>query len=218
VIFDWRLALEILPALLRAFVVTVEATLLGMGLAALFGLPWAILRRSRRAWVSWAAAGAVEFLRSTPLLVQMYCLFYVLPDFGFVLSPLATGVLALGLHYSAYTSEVYRAGIDSVPRGQFEAAIALNLSQSDTLRRIILPQAIPPILPAMGNYLIAMFKETPVLGAITVGEMLRSARLIGSETFRYLEPLTMVGVLFLIASLLSSGLVRRLELSFGATR
>jgi polar amino acid transport system permease protein len=120
-------------------------------------------------------------------------------------------VAALGLHYSAYTSEVYRAGIDSVPRGQWEAAIALNLSPYRTFRSIILPQAIPPILPALGNYLVAMFKDTPLLAAITVNELLQSAKLIGAERFRYLEPLTMVGLLFLVASLASAHFIRILE-------
>ncbi len=213
--FDWKLAMDMLPALLKAFVVTLQATLCGMGLAIVLGLPWAVLRRSRRPQISWPTAWFVEFVRSTPLLVQVYFLFFVLPDFGITLSPFLTGVLALGLHYSAYLSEVYRAGIAGVPNGQWEAAIALNLSRWDTWKSIILPQAIPPIIPVLGNYLVAMFKETPVLAAITVGELLQTAKLIGAETFRYLEPLTLVGILFLAASLSSAALVRRLEIGLG---
>ncbi len=212
--FDWNLVLEILPTLLSAFLVTVQASLLGMVVALLLGLVWALLRRSSSRLVAWSATWAVEFIRSTPLLVQVYFLFYVLPSFGLTWSPLVTGVIALGLHYSAYTAEVYRAGIDNLPRGQWEAAMALNLSLLDTYRSVVLPQAIPPMIPALGNYLVAMFKETPVLAAITVGELLQTAKLIGAESFRYLEPLTIVGILFLIASLLSARLVEKLEARF----
>jgi polar amino acid transport system permease protein len=158
----------------------------------------------------------VEFIRSTPLLVQIYFLFFVLPDFGIRLSPLTTGVLALGLHYSAYTAEVYRAGIEGVPKGQWEAAIALNMKPWRIWHAVILPQALPPVIPAMGNYLVAMFKDTPMLAAITVLELLQTAKLIGAESFRYLEPLTLVGLLFLAISLLSSRLIHTLETRFAS--
>ncbi len=215
--FDWNLVLEILPALLSAFLVTVQASLLGMAVALLLGLVWALLRRSGNRLVAWSATWTIEFIRSTPLLVQVYFLFYVLPSFGLSWSPLVTGVIALGLHYSAYTAEVYRTGIDNLPKGQWEAAMALNLGRFDTYRSVVLPQAIPPMIPALGNYLVAIFKETPVLAAITVNELLQTAKLIGADSFRYLEPLTVVGILFLIASLLSARLVEKLEARFVPT-
>ena len=210
--FDWELTWEVLPALLEASLVTVQATVLGMLLALVMGLAWAILRRSTSPAISWLATSCVEFIRSTPLLVQIYFLFYVLPNFGLTFSPLVTGVVALGIHYSAYTAEVYRAGIDNVPKAQWEAAMALNLSRFDALKSIILPQAIPPMIPAMGNYLVSMFKETPILAAITVNELLQAAKLIGADTFRYLEPLTLVGIVFLVVSLVSARFVEHLEL------
>jgi polar amino acid transport system permease protein len=157
------------------------------------------------------AGVTVEFIRSTPLLIQIYLVFYVLPQWGLTLSPLATGVVALGLHYGAYMSEVYRAGIDAVAPGQRDAAVALNLGRWHAFRRIILPQAIRPVVPALGNYVIAMFKDTPMLSTITVLELLNVARNIGSETFRYVEPLTLVGAFFLVASLLAARLVRAVE-------
>jgi polar amino acid transport system permease protein len=212
--WDWDFAIEILPELTGALWVTIEATLLGMSLALMLGLLWALLRRARRL-VAVPTFWFVEFIRSTPLLVQIYVLFFVFPEAGIRMSPLTTGVLALGLHYSAYTSEVYRAGIDSVPLGQWDASLALNMSRWHMWRRVILPQAIPPVIPALGNYLVAMFKETPLLAAITVLEILQTARLIGAETFRYLEPLTIVGLLFLMISLISSQLLYRLEARFG---
>lgn len=214
-IWDWSFSLRILPKLLGALVVTVQATILGMSLALLLGLVWAVLRRSSHSLVATPARWTVEFIRCTPLLVQIYFLFFVVPDsIGVRFSPLATGILALGLHYSTYTSEVYRAGIDAVPKGQWEAAIALNLSSLRTWLVIVLPQAIRPIIPALGNYLVAMFKDTPLLAAITVLELLQTAKIIGAETFRYLEPLTLVGVLFLAMSLLSSRFIRVLEVRF----
>lgn len=210
-IFDPQFAWALLPELGRGLAVTVQATLGGMAVALTLGLAAALARRSRRRWIAWPVAVAVEFVRSTPLLVQLYFLYYVLPSAGVQLSALATGVVALGLHYAAYCSEVYRAGLESVPRGQWEAARALNLSRWQIHRRVVLPQAIPPVVPALGNYLVAMFKDTPLLSAITVLELLQRAKLIGAETFRYVEPLTMVGLLFLAVSLVAAAAVRVLE-------
>lgn len=210
-IWSWEYTLQVLPKILGAFTVTLEATLAGFLLAALLGLFWAIARMAPLAWLSRSTFWIVEFVRSTPLLIQLYFLYYVLPEYGVALSPLAIGMLALGVHYSCYTAEVYRAGIEAVPRGQWEAARALNLSRGAIWRRIVLLQAIPPTLPMLGNYLIAMFKDTPLLAAITVMEMLQTAKLLGAESFRYLEPLTITGVVFLVVSLAASYAVRFLE-------
>ncbi|SEJ63803.1 MULTISPECIES: ectoine/hydroxyectoine ABC transporter permease subunit EhuD [unclassified Achromobacter] len=210
-IFDWSFALEILPTLGSALVITIQATVLGMLVAVTLGLVLAMLRRSRLRVVSLPAAFFIEFVRSTPLLVQMYFLFYVLPLTGVQMSPLMTGIVALGLHYATYCAEVYRAGIEAVPRGQWEAATALNMSRWRTAVGVVLPQAIPPVVPALGNYLVAMFKDTPLLSAITVVELLQQSKMIGSSTFRYTEPLTLVGLLFLALSLVAAWGVRGLE-------
>ena len=212
--FDWAFAWEIMPELLRALRITAAAMLLGMLLASALGLVWAMLRRSPVRAVSRTVAWVVEFIRSTPILVQIYFLFYMLPETGVSLSPMTTGIIALGLHYSSYLAEVYRAGIESVPKGQWEAAQALNLTTAQTWRHVVLPQAIPPIIPAMGNYLVAMFKDTPMLSAITVLELLQTAKIIGSESFRYLEPLTLVGGFFLVLSLIAARGVRWAEHRF----
>ncbi|KRA02275.1 MAG: ectoine/hydroxyectoine ABC transporter permease subunit EhuD [Achromobacter sp.] len=210
-IFDWSFALEILPTLASALVITIQATMLGMLVAVTLGLVLAMLRRSRLRIVSLPTAFFIEFVRSTPLLVQMYFLFYVLPLTGAQMSPLMTGIVALGLHYATYCAEVYRAGIEAVPRGQWEAATALNMSRWRTAVGVVLPQAIPPVVPALGNYLVAMFKDTPLLSAITVVELLQQSKMIGSATFRYTEPLTLVGLLFLALSLVAAWGVRGLE-------
>ena len=214
-IFDWAYAASLLPVLAPALLVTIQATAAGMTIALCGGLLLALARRAHSRLLSWPAAALVEFVRSTPLLVQLYFLFYVLPALDFKLSPFATGALGLGLHYAAYCSEVYRAGIDSVPRTQWEAATALSLGRGDTWCRIILPQAIARVVPALGNYLVAMFKDTPLLSAITVVELLQAAKMIGAETFRYVEPLTLVGALYFALSLASSAGIRALEAHLG---
>lgn len=208
---DWGYTVRILPEVLRGLVVTVEATVLGMALALALGLVWAVLQRGSPPPAAAVTRWAVDFVRNTPLLVQIYFLFYVMPSLGLSLSPLATGILALGLHYSAYCSEIYRAGLDSVPGGQYEAAAALDLTRSQTFRKVVLPQALPPVVPALGNRFIALFKDTPMLSAITVLEVLQRAKILGAESFRYLEPITLVGVLFLLVSLLSAWGVQILE-------
>ena len=209
--WDWSYTWEIVPVLAEASIVTIQATVLGFILAAVVGLLLAILRMSPRPWVSLPAAGFVEFVRSTPLLIQIFFIFFVLPEFGVTLGALTAGILALGLHYGSYCSEVYRAGLENVPRGQWEASTALNLSPYHTFRDIIIPQAIPPVVPALGNYFVALFKETPLLSAIAVLELMQTAKILGSETFRYTEPITLVGLYFLVFSLVAAALVRRLE-------
>jgi polar amino acid transport system permease protein len=210
-IFDWEYTLEILPVLAEASIITIEATILGFILAATLGLVLAILRMSKTVWVSWAAGGFIEFIRSTPLLIQIFFLYFVFPEFGIVLDAMVAGVLALGLHYGSYCSEVYRAGLENIPKGQWEASIALNLSPYVTFRDIIIPQAIPPVVPALGNYLVALFKETPLLSAIAVLELMQTAKILGSESFQYTEPITLVGAFFLVFSLVSAALIRRVE-------
>lgn len=213
--WDWAFAREILPLLLSGLKVTILATVLGAAVAAVLGLVFAILRRSPNRWLSRGTGFVVEFIRGTPLLVQLYFIFYVLPDIGIRLPALAAGVLGMGLHYATYASEVYRGGIEAVPRGQWEAAKATNLTTRQTWVHVILPQAVPPMLPAMANYVLAMFKETPLLSAITVIEMMGQARSVANSTYRYIEPMTLVGVIFLVISLVSVIGLRWLEGRFG---
>jgi polar amino acid transport system permease protein len=214
-IWDWHFAGKILPDLLHGLVVTIEATLMGYAVALVLGLVWAILRRSPSWIINQVVRWIVEFIRSTPLLVQLFFLFFALPSAGVKFSALVTGVIGLGLHYSSYTSEVYRAGIADVAVGQWEAATALNLPRRRVWFGVVLPQAVRKVIPTLGNYLIAMFKDSPLLLAITVPEMLHSAYDVGAKSLRFLEPMTIVGVLFVIVSVLSSLLLRRLEFRYG---
>jgi polar amino acid transport system permease protein len=204
-------ALSILPILLIGLTVTLKATALGFAIALVLGLVFALMRRSRFKPLSYTIAFVVEFLRDTPLLVQLFFLYYVLPNFGITLPAFMTGALALGLQYSAYTSEVYRGGIEAIGKGQWEAAVALNLSRLQTYRDVIVPQMIPRILPTLGNYLVSMLKDTPVLSVVTVLDMLGLANMIGERTFEYLVPLSMVGLIFLILTLVCSAAIHVLE-------
>ncbi|OLF08108.1 ectoine/hydroxyectoine ABC transporter permease subunit EhuD [Actinophytocola xinjiangensis] len=211
-IWDWDYAWEVFPKIVGDGLRTaVVATVLGSLVAYTLGLVLALLRRSPIRVVSGITWAFIEFIRSTPLLVQIFFLFFVLPDIGLTLDPMTTGVIALGLHYATYTAEVYRAGIEAVPPGQWEAATALNLPRRRTWTAVILPQAVPRVLPALGNYTISMLKETPLLLMIGVLEIAGVARQVGSRAFRYVEPVTIAGVLFLVLSLAASLLVRWLE-------
>jgi polar amino acid transport system permease protein len=209
--WDSNFAISIIPDLVDAMWVTLSATVSAFFVAAALGLVWTLCKRSSLKVLVIVVSSFVEFIRTTPLLVQLFFIFYVLPEFGISLSPFVAGVIGLGLHYSTYLSEVYRSGIESVPKGQWEAGKALNFTRPATWFRIILPQALPPVFPMLGNYFIVMFKETPLLSAITLVEMMQKAKIIGSSSFRYIEAFTIVGLLFLLLSYPASLLVRHLE-------
>jgi len=211
--FHWRwdFVWQILPDLLRATENTLLASVIGYAIALVLGLVFALAQRTPWQGLTWAVREAVEFIRSTPLVLQIFFVFYVFPQFGIRLSPWISGMMAIGLHYASYLSEVYRAGLDGVPRGQWEACRALNLSTGRTYFRIIIPQALPIALPGMGNYLVGIFKDTPMLSVIGVAELMHTANAIGSEYYRYLEPYTMVGLIFLAISLPTAAGLRWLE-------
>jgi len=213
--WDWAYAWSIMPELAASLGTAFAATCWGFAIACVGGLALAAGARSRLAAIRVPVRGLVQFVRSTPLLVQLFFLYYSLPQVtGMAASAFLTGILGLGLHFSTYMSEVYRAGIDGVPRGQWEAAKALNFSGGQTWFKIILPQALPPMIPVMGNYLIIIFKETPVLSAITLVEALLTAKNLTSESYRFFEPYTIVGILFLLICTAISALLRRAERRF----
>ncbi|WP_043264474.1 ectoine/hydroxyectoine ABC transporter permease subunit EhuD [Streptomyces sp. CT34] len=209
--FDWSAVGHFMPTFWKGVVVTLQALVLGSLIAFALGLVWALAQRSSLKAVRWPVTAITEFVRNTPLLVQLFFLFYVMPEWGVTLSALATGVIGLGLHYSTYTAEVYRAGIDGVPAGQWEAAVALSLPRRRTWTAVILPQAIRRVAPALGNYVIAMLKDSPMLFAIGVLEMLGQARQFSSQTFQTVEPYTVVGVAFILIAYPASLLLRALE-------
>ncbi|OKK12086.1 amino acid ABC transporter permease [Streptomyces sp. CB02488] len=209
--FKWDAVGEALPLLLQGFKITLLATLLGTVVAAVLGLAIAVAGRAPSRFVTVPVKVVMEFIRSTPLLIQLVGAAAVFSS----VEPLYIGIVVLGIHYATYTSEVYRAGIDSVPKGQWEACRALSMSPRRTWQAVILPQAVRNVLPALGNYAILMFKETPFLAVITVQEMVFKAREYGAAHFVYTEVFTLAGILFLVASYPTSLLMRKLEKRLG---
>ncbi|MES0213348.1 ectoine/hydroxyectoine ABC transporter permease subunit EhuD [Mesorhizobium sp. M0028] len=209
--WDWEFTAEILPKLLWATVNTLMAAGIGYAIAAAVGLLFALAQRTPSHSLTIIVREVVEFIRSTPLVLQIFFVYYVGPEYGVSLSPWVAGMVAIGLHYAAYLSEVYRGGIESIPKGQWEACTAINLTTMQTYRRIVLPQALPPSIAGMGNYLVSIFKDTPMLSVIGVGELMQAANAVGGQNYRYLEPYTIVGVVFLVISLTSASCIRGFE-------
>jgi len=209
--WDWGFAWAILPELLQGLVVTVLATLLGSMVAFALGMVWTLVRMLRIPLLTPSVSFFVEFIRGTPLLIQLYFLYYVLPTWGLTISPLPTGIFGLGLFYSAYAAEIFRAGIEDLPPGQWEAALTLGLPVRRVWLGIILPQAIRSVVPILGNVVISMFKQSSLLSTITVFELLAAGLNIGSVNYRYVEPLTLVGAFYFAISFLSARIVRSLE-------
>ncbi|MEU6354225.1 ectoine/hydroxyectoine ABC transporter permease subunit EhuD [Streptomyces sp. NPDC047072] len=208
--WDWQVVADFMPRFWDGVLVTLQALAIGTLIAFALGLAWALAQRSAQVWVRWPVVAVTEFIRNTPLLVQLFFLFYVVPNFGPSMSPLTTGIVGLGLHYSTYTAEVYRAGIDGVPVGQWEAATALNLPRGRTWRAVILPQAIRRVVPPLGNYVVAMLKDSPMIATIGAFDMLGEAQAFSNETFTT-EALTVVGVAFIVIAYPASLLIRALE-------
>lgn len=206
-------ALSVARILLKGLTITISAALIGFVFAAVLGLIFALLRRSAPKAISIPLAVFLEFIRDTPLLIQLFFLYYVLPMYGIRLPAFLTGALAIGLQYSAFMAEIYRGGIDAIDKGQWEAAISLNLGIRQTYRDIVIPQAVPRIIPALGNCLVAMLKETPILSTISVLEMMNLAITIGDRTYQYTLPLSMAGILMLLVTGVFASLVRVVEIT-----
>ncbi|MEV0252835.1 ectoine/hydroxyectoine ABC transporter permease subunit EhuD [Streptomyces sp. NPDC050732] len=208
--WNWSHVDDFMPLFWDGVELTLKALFFGTLIAFSLGLVWAVAQRSEKKWIRWPVTVVTEFIRNTPLLVQLFFLFYVVPEWGPSMSPLTTGIVGLGLHYSTYTSEVYRAGIEGVPAGQWEAATALSLSKRRTWTSVILPQAVRRVIPALGNYVIVMLKESPQMAAIGALDMLGQAQGYSQATFTY-EAISVVGVAFILIAYPASLLLRVLE-------
>lgn len=210
--FDWMYFWHLVPLMWQGLQVLAKATVLGFTLAAVLGFLLALGRRSPRRIIRWPFAAFIEFIRSTPLLVQLFfAQAYVRASDSISLEPIMILVIVLGVHYATYCSEGYRAGINSVPAGQWEAAAALNLGPVTKWARVIAPQAVPNVLPALGNYLVAAFKDAPLGFILAVPELLFFANTVRGEDFRPTEPYILAGVGFLLVSIPAAWAVRRLE-------
>ena len=207
----WDFAIEILPNMLWATLNTILAAGIGYAIAAIVGLLFLLGQRTPIKIVNIINREIVEFIRSTPLLIQLFFVYFVLPQFGITLSAWVCGMITIGLHFGTYLSEVYRGALEGVPKTQWEACRALNFSTFYTYRKIVLPQAFPIAIPGMGNYLVGIFKDTPLLSTIGVAELFHAATAVGGYHYRYLEPYTIVGLIFLTLSIPAAMWIRKIE-------
>jgi polar amino acid transport system permease protein len=207
----WDFAIEILPQMLLATLNTILAAGIGYAIAAIVGLLFLLGQRTPIKLVNIINREVVEFIRSTPLLIQLFFVYFVLPQFGITLSAWVCGMITIGLHFGTYLSEVYRGALEGVPKTQWEACRALNFSTFYTYRKIVLPQAFPIAIPGMGNYLVGIFKDTPLLSTIGVAELFHAATAVGGYHYRYLEPYTIVGLIFLTLSIPAAMWIRKIE-------
>jgi polar amino acid transport system permease protein len=202
---------DILPYLFEGALSTIKLTILAMALALTIGLVVALLRLSRSRSLRLLAGASVELIRGTPLLVQLFIIYYGLPQYGIRLDAFTAGVLGLSINYGAYLAEVYRAGILSIDRGQWEAGESIGLSRYALMRYIILPQAIRIVLPPIGNYFISMLKDSALVATISVIELMRAAQLRVAVTFRAMDIYLLVALLYFVMSYPVSLFVRYLE-------
>jgi polar amino acid transport system permease protein len=208
--FDASFAARIIPTVLHGLGNTIMVTILSSLGAALLGLAWEILRRSSKP-MGFAMRFVIDFVRCTPVLAQLYFLYFVLPHYGIVLPAMVVGVFGLSVYFSGYLAEVYRAGIDAIPRGQYEAAQSLHIGKFDTIVFVVLPQMLRNIAAPMGSYFVSILKATPYLAVLAVPEMLGSAFDVASDTYRYAEPMFVAGVLFLALAVTVAFFVHKLE-------
>jgi polar amino acid transport system permease protein len=198
---------QYLPLLLRGSLVTLKVTAVSAVIAFAMSFVGGLARLSKHRIVRWAAGAYIELFRGTSLLVQMFWLFYVFPTFGITLTPFVTGVLVLGLNLGAYGSEVVRGGIQAVPAGQVDAATALDFSPAQRLRRIVLPQALPLMLPPFGTLLIVLLKASSLVSLITIPDLTFDAETLRSATGHTILIYGLVLVIyFLMSEVLASGM------------
>jgi polar amino acid transport system permease protein len=201
-----------LPGLLEGAWITVQITLGGCLLAVAAGLIAAFAKMYGPWPLRWLAVTYIEIFRGTSALVQLFWLFFVLPHFGVVLEPITVAILALGLNVGAYGAEVVRGAIQSVPKGQWEATIALNMGRGAALRRIILPQALVAMIPPWGNLFIELLKATALVSLITIGDLAFKAQQMNQTTLRTVEIFSIVLVFYLAISLIITFAMRAIEM------
>lgn len=211
-------ARDFLPILLQGAVVTLQVTALSFVLSSVIGLGLALLRLSPLASLRAGASSVINVIRGLPIIVQLFYIYFVLPDFNIQLTAFQAGVIGLGIAYSAYQAENFRAGIEAVDHGQREAAQALGMRSPLLMRRVILPQAFRIALPPYGNTLVMMLKDSSLVSTITVAEMTRQGQLIASSTFQNMTVYTLVALLYLLMSLPLVWVLKRVERRLGAGR
>ena len=196
----WHDAVEFFPILLNGVALTITVTVGSLILSTLLGLVWALMRVSGIGFLAGLSASVINVIRGIPIIVLLFYLYFVMPDLGVTLTALQAAILGLGIAYSAYQAENFRAGIEAIDKGQIEAAQTIGMGWWLTMRRVVLPQAVKIILPPYGNTMIMMLKDSSQASTITVAELTMEGQLIASSTFKYTSILSMVAVLYLVMS------------------
>ena len=199
------------PLILTAVPLTLFVSVASIILAVAFALVGALGRLSRNPIIYGIATLYVSIVRGTPLIVQIFFVYLALPQFGIVIDPIPSGILALGFNYGAYLTEIFRAGVEAIPRGQREAAAALGMQERDIMRRVILPQAIRIVTPAIGNDFISMTKDSALVSLVGIQEVFWNAQNAGNQTFRNFEALTIAAAIYWLMTIVLSLGQERLE-------
>jgi polar amino acid transport system permease protein len=206
-----------MPQLLSGLRVTVLATLVIMAIALVVALPIALARMSHNPLLRLPSTVYVQVLRGTPVLLQLFYLYYVLPFAGIELNAWTAGIIGMSAAYSAYLSEIYRAGIEAIDRGQTEAALSLGMSRVQVMRIVVLPQAFRIVIPPIGNMFVGLFKDTSLLSILTIRELMFQGQLIAATNFRHITIFTVIAVLYLAVCWPSAAIIDRLEKQLKAT-
>ena len=207
----WRDTVEFLPILMSGVALTIIVTIGSLLLSTALGLIWALMRVSGIGILTGLSAGLINVIRGIPIIVMLFYLYFVMPEFGVTLSALQAAILGLGIAYSAYQAENFRAGIEAIDKGQIEAAQAIGMSWWQTMRRVVLPQAVKIVLPPYGNVMIMMLKDSSQASTITVAELALQGKLIASSTFKNTSVFTLVALMYLTMSIPLILLVRHFE-------
>ncbi len=204
-------AIEFIPILFEGAKLTILVTLGSLMLSTILGMVWALMRVSKYPALIWFSGMMINLLRGIPIIVLLFYIYFVMPDMGISLSALHAAIIGLGLAYSAYQAENFRAGIEAIDRGQIEAAMAMGMSWSMTMRRVVLPQAVKIILPPYGNIMIMMLKDSSQASTITVAELALQGKLIATSNFKNATVFTLVAIMYLVMCIPLIMLVRHLE-------
>ena len=204
-------AVEFLPILLQGVALTIIVTIGSLLLSTVLGLIWALMRVSTVPALSKLSAGLINVIRGIPIIVMLFYLYFVMPDLGVTLTALQASIIGLGISYSAYQAENFRAGIEAIDKGQVEAAQTIGMGWWLTMRRVVLPQAVRIVLPPYGNIMIMMLKDSSQASTITVAELALQGKLIASSTFKNTSVFTMVALMYLAMSIPLILLVRHFE-------
>ena len=207
----WRDTVEFFPILMSGVALTIIVTIGSLLLSTVLGLVWALMRVSSIGILTGFSGGLINVIRGIPIIVLLFYLYFVMPEFGVTLSALQAAILGLGIAYSAYQAENFRAGIEAIDKGQIEAAQAIGMSWWQTMRRVVLPQAVKIVLPPYGNVMIMMLKDSSQASTITVAELALQGKLIASSTFKNTSVFTLVALMYLTMSIPLILLVRHFE-------